>query len=594
MSTSTFLQLNSYTLVEFQYTSLATPEKQDFDFIKIVSADGTIQILNIDGAKNTTGNVRDLSAVKTLTGSYADLNKDITPNYTSAVNLVTTTINGSSTPYDKVLFHFLAGYNFEDIEGVILKIEAPERSGKLMTYASIVLTKSNVADLLDINAKPIWIRDRLYNRTFTVMIPATKIINDEYLSLAGNPNQNLSLASLFTSDGTGFQKASPLRITALDIESISTTTINSVDYKIYNTSKVKTISVKQIDEFGLLSAVINESTAGDYFEYYASWNGGFIEDYISQANQLHNNDYIVIHDLKIFEQVGNSYIKSAELTTIQESDFDKPMEYRPIIKNANKAFSFTIDYTLRLYNKADSTQILRLSSVSSYNAKKWGRKLAKLDIIGKPSSHKIYNKIVDGPTVKNIINNVQIKQVVRYIPSYIDKNQIVIGQSSTSVDGGIAYGQGDLSVHVTPFDNVYSFSVFEKDTTGNIAHTDLRTGDEFYMVFVDNSGNKLRIKRETSPSAGELSNGNLVFKIATVNSEKILLFNTREFYITSVTNNQETILYRGKYLRPDEQTPVLTGIPIANTTTVKKDATVIQPEPPISNKSIVSQINPIK
>ena len=86
----------------------------------------------------------------------------------------------------------------------------------------------------------------------------------------------------------------------------------------------------------------------------------------------------------------------------QDSDFDEPVLFRPIIKNANSAVSFSINYVLRLYNKADATQIIKNARLTSFDTQKYGRQMVQINLGVVPTVANVYNQI-NNDTGKQIV-----------------------------------------------------------------------------------------------------------------------------------------------------------------------------------------------
>ena len=85
-------------------------------------------------------------------------------------------------------------------------------------------------------------------------------------------------------------------------------------------------------------------------------------------------DNIIINDIDIYEQQSTNFIKTFSFTQIQSSGFDKPLEFRPLLKYADSDVSFSIDYTLRILNQNNGFQIVKKASTTSYNVKKSAEK----------------------------------------------------------------------------------------------------------------------------------------------------------------------------------------------------------------------------
>ena len=86
----------------------------------------------------------------------------------------------------------------------------------------------------------------------------------------------------------------------------------------------------------------------------------------------------------------------------QTQDFDEPILFRPIIKNANKAVSFSINYVLRLYNKADATQIIKNAKLTSFEPQVYGPNMIQVNLGVVPTVANVYNQI-NNDTGKQIV-----------------------------------------------------------------------------------------------------------------------------------------------------------------------------------------------
>lgn len=571
--TQRFVQATPEILIEYDYSNLISPDTMSVSFTRIVNslASGQVQLLNPDSAVDTTGNVQERSALQISAGKFADLDKDDIPTYLAYQenlgNITTSTVTGSNVPYDRVRIHLLSGYNFEDKDGVIIQIRATERSGKELVYASLAFLKDS--DFFEFNAKPIWLGDRFYDRYFDVKIPSTKLINDTFYSLEGNVLQSSSFVALITSNGLGFLRAQPLHISVTEIKSTDLLKVAGARYNIYNIGTTKTVALNQADEFSLFSAVVQPASNGkDYFEYFGSWNGGFIEDFILNANSLPGNNYIVLHEIRLYEQIGSLYTQTDLQQSIQEEDFDKPKRFRPTLLNADTAVSFTLEYTCRLYNKADASQIIRTASYTSLSPKDWGEELPQLKLLNAPEPYKIYNKVVDGPTIVNEAFVQSSAEVVpfttKYVPSFFDRFTVNLTQDTIMLDkdGQLVaekttdtkpvFGQGDCNIVINPFDNFLRFTILKVSGNDIPIPLDLGSSATYYLVFINDSEKKMRFPAFTDSVLGDPTKGDVLFKIPEADAEKVLTFTTKEFYIVSrFSDGTETMLYQGKFNTPE-------------------------------------------
>lgn len=578
-TTSRFAQLTDYCLVEYRYADPLAPEDYSYTFRRIVNSavDGQVQLMNrVDAADAVTRNVRERSAVQISNGVYADTDKDQLPNYLDYnADLAWTEITAPNCPYDTVVIHLLAGYNFEGIDGTMFKVTADERSGKEIVLCNVVFLKT--ADWFEYNPDPVLLGDKLYDRYIQVKIPSAKLNNDIYYSLEGNPTQSQTFIAKSTSNNMGLLRANPLKVSAIEIASTTVESVGGANYNLYSISSTKTVALNQSDEFALLGATIQESPGGDYYEYFATWGGGFIEDYIGATSGLPGYDYIVIHELTVREQIGSIFTKTAFFQSIQEENFDQPNLFRPIVLNGS-AVSFTIEYVMRLYNKANSEQVIRTGSVSSYNASRWGRDLTRISLLSEPESNKVYNKVVAGPTLPEttFLNNSlpvtvtgdQEAPPTKVIPAFFERTTITAQSDTIHLDGEgqIAqqasgdtqpvYGQGDATIAISPFDNYFKFTILKTDVSrGNApSPVDLGQNAAYYLVFIDNDGNKQRYLSVADEKLGDPQSGDLIFKVPGTDAVNILQFDDKQFWITSRFDetDAETSIYHGEFVAADE------------------------------------------
>lgn len=612
--TQRFVQLTPYILLEYGYTSPVTPDYFNYSFTRVVNnhMGGIVQLLNQDSAIDDTGNVRERSAVQVGSGTFVDTDKDQVPDWLtydqSLGNIATSVVAGPNVPYDTLKFHIVSGYNFEDMDGVIAQVFATERSGLQMQLANIVFLKN--ADYFEFDPRPIWLGDRFYDRFFELRIPSVKLINDIYYSLEGHPSQSSTFVAQITSNGLGFLRAAPLNISITTISSTTNQFVGGATYKNYSVGTTSTVALNQSDEFALLSAVIQPSPAGDYYEYFASWAGGFIEDFLLNANSLPGNNYIVLHEIRVFEQLGSSYNQTDSLQMIQEDGFDLPRKFRPILETADRDVSFTLEYTVRLYNKADSSQIIRTANYTSFNPKEWGLMIQPLKLLNESEPFVIYNKVVAGPVFQNeaFLNSVQPVQPfnTKYVPSFFDRATVNILHDTVILDKDgklttdrtanttLVYGQGDCNIIVNPFDNFFKFTILKVSGTTTPAPLDLGSTATYYLVFIDNQGNKVRFPSITDATLADPTKGDVLFKVPEANASTIVTFTTLEFFIVAkYTDGTETQIYQGVYNKPSD----IQNVKLTNATLQTAQSTAIETkinEITTKQDDLIAQTNAIK
>jgi hypothetical protein len=337
-------------------------------------------------------------------------------------------------------------------------------------------------------------------------------------------------------------------------------------YYVYSKSQ---ISLNRLDSFAQISAYIGESDAGDYIELYGKYKDGIIENYITNLNNSPDNDYIILHDLTLYEQIPSggtsSYIQTQSLQLAQTDEYDKPIKYRPIIVNSSTAISYKIEYVVRLFNRVDSSQIWKTASFISSNVSKYGRSLTKLNLGDNPIQTNIYNQIVS-KTV-NLIENVSDlkpingdKKYANYVTSFIEKTNINIsatsvysGQKDIMVSDNVEiFPQGLGKISLSPFDSFIKFVVYQEsknvNSSTNLSFIDLNGVGDLLLLFETNSGERVEVK-ELADGSYSKAKGEVIFKVPSNIARQVLGYTNKNFYISAKNdNNVESMIYSGSFL----------------------------------------------
>ncbi len=379
----------------------------------------------------------------------------------------------------------------------------------------------------------------------------------EFDILANTPAQASTLAAKISSDGNGFLKDAPVNISLYEI----TQSLLKNGYENYIAQSRNSLSVIPKDNFSSLSAVIQQNQFYNYLEFYPTWDGNFLEDFLNAEGKV-GNVYYVINEIEVKEQVGLSYITTYNFTSTQTQDFNAPSIFRPVLINPLTT-SFLVNYTMRLVNKGNQNQIIRRSSFSSFDVNKYGRENNVISLTTGAYSQKVYNKIVQAPNVISggVIPN-PATPIEKRIPVFYKDNNISITKetlvvdkngdliSETSVPGATQiFGQGKAKIVVDPFDNFYKFTVYNYKEGTSPEILDLGTSLSYFIVFLDSSGQSVRVENIKNKNAvSNPSAGQIAFKVVDTNSKKILGFISRDFYvITKTQDGTETKLYSGSW-----------------------------------------------
>ena len=591
--TSKFFSLAPYLLMEYRYGSQPDPEFHPVSFgaaavgfEKITNGylNGAVQILNRNEDAQITGNVKDKSSVQISQNTFVRLDIDRSVQYldyddklTNISNLPVSFETNLNVYYDTVRYHFLSGFDFGSRDGVIVQIQFSERNGKKSTVSQITYEKGDL-DISTPNPTPIYFNAGIYDHFVEVKIPSYSQITYEYDTQVNAATASQTVASKMSSDGAGFIRNQPFNITLFEIE--STQELNGFYY--YQTSVNSIATITPADEYSELAANVEENTDFDYFEYYPSWKGNFIEDFIYTESSL-GNIYYIIHDIELLEQVGLRRISTQKMQILQDKDFNAPYIYRPVVMSP-KATSFSINYSMRLVNKFDNVSILRVATLTSTEVDKYGPGIKKINLLNQPYPQKVYNKVVEPVVTKAYTLNVNpIERVItKYVPAFFERENINITEEDLTIDslGGltqsattdstVAFGQGKSKIVINPYDNYYKFRIFTKNEGKENTILDLGTNSDFYLVFEGGDSKTVRISSLSDSTFQNPNKGELVFRVVEADSKKIASFTERNFHIVSKTNNGiETSIYHGYWILPSERDqkpipePVVTPTPAA-------------------------------
>lgn len=591
MRKSRFISLTSYCVVEYMFDDLGSLDFYTDTFILFENEHLDIhQIVNDDGSYYTTKNIRDLTAVPISNNTYAYIDSEKIPNYIAYDPKISeTTLAGYNVVMDKVRFHFVAGFDFNDFRALILNVKNVENDTKNNLFASILLAPETIAELISFNPKPLFLGNALYDRYIDIFVPSIKNINEDYVT-APVPSSTFAAAITPNSLGgsTGFVYNGTIYIGLAECR-VRKTLFTDIgqSYETFEVSEYYEAPLSQSNEFDNVGAYVNESLAGDFIEFYMTFNSGFPSDMLAILNSRNPaDDWIIIHQLSVFEQVGTAFLNTSRLIFFQEDRFDEPNVFRPVLRNANEAVSMSIDYLARLTNRRNGEQIIREASFSMISPKKYGRNLITIPLLDKPQSQRIYNKIIRKnfeatklfiePKMLNDQNQTQSTTSVvtktEYIPIFFNNSNISVSNTSSlvkvsdSIDE-VVFGPGKLRFTVSPFDNLIKLRVYT--TNSSISSTtliplDLNVNSAKYRLVFETSNGKLAVDNTNNSNLENLSTGIIAFNVSKKDSETIIQSQSRAVYLVSVAQDgTETLIYNGEWRKPIEQADVDAAIALA-------------------------------
>jgi len=392
MESSRFIQISEQILIEYVYTSQATPTTFNtatypIELMRDTNTKGTY-FFNTDTVSAVMGNYRDISAVSNNTArtQYVSLDTDIgvpyndfSPALTDSANLLQTFTPELDVAYDKIRIHFISGFSFEGFDGIVFESLAPRRDGVMLNLSSINFSK---LDTPTFNPDPLLIADKLYATFIEWRVPSLYYMNNLFTASDAN-----GVAYKLT-EGQGFLGTPAITLKASGI--FQTITENA--YSFYEMQEINSVSILNRDIYDNLYAEVKQSDGGDYFELSGQVTGSTFSNFIAQLNSSGGN-YVVFHEISVTEQIGQVFSQTSFQVISQDSLYDEPVLFRPIIKNANSAVSFSIAYVLRLYNRADATQIIKNAKLTSFDTQKYGPQMIQINLGVVPTVANVYNQI---------------------------------------------------------------------------------------------------------------------------------------------------------------------------------------------------------
>ena len=174
---SRFISLSSYCVVEYIFEPLGSLNFLTEDFTLLTNSTSDVnQIFNPDGSLSATKNIRDISVVPIGNNKFAYTDSEKLPNYIDYdSNITETSITGYNVVCDKVKFHFIAGFDIDGFEGLILSVINQQNNGKNNIFANILLSPETIDDLITFNAKPMFLSNATYDRYVEIKVPSIRI-----------------------------------------------------------------------------------------------------------------------------------------------------------------------------------------------------------------------------------------------------------------------------------------------------------------------------------------------------------------------------------------------------------------------------------
>jgi hypothetical protein len=567
-TTSSYIQISEYALIEYIYNSDIIPTTKARPLRLYNNYSLEYYYVNNAQSIGITQNVLDNTATRLgregTKWAYMDIDP-VAPVITIDNNFSLTDLTSSlitNIQYDKVKLHLLSGFDFPGLDGIILQIRWNEWNengigGRNFNAASQVYIKGE--ERIEFNLNPLFVGDRLYDKYIEFLVPSLSEANFDFWNSPTAPN---TLGYNYTFNNIGFSQTSQITAQLFEIN----TTLPERGNRYFITGESYTATFNPEDVYSYISANVQENDENDYIEYYPTWNGQFIEDYIPILNS-NGGDWVVVNQIEVNEQIGTLFVNTYSLTSLQDTNLNQPAIFRPVIRNAAFAIAFNIVYTMRLMNRVNGQEIIRQATYTSFNPKKYGEKLNKINVLEGYRPVKVYNKIVK-LTEDNLTESVQyigsptvMTQTV-FVNSYYDFNMISVDSTTSTSDklGGTIWGQGDNTIFITKFDNYVKFKIFTKsaDKKQNVSLDLNATGMDIKLAFIYDDQSKIYIDPLLDQTAADPGAGEILFRIDDSISTRLLAGKTREYYIVNKNSNgDEVLMYGGGFADQKDRPKIL-------------------------------------
>jgi hypothetical protein len=538
---SKYISINDYILLEYEFNkSEDSTDLTGVDSILANTVLGSKQYFN-QGSQGILNNDLDLNSEPTEANRSAwYINSDDTSTYWSYFDS-SILIPETSFIFDTVKVHVVSGYNFDDIPGFLLQIQAETSTGDLVDLSNFTWINQVLGDdVVKFSTNALYLANRFYDKYIELKVPSVQYIGGR----------------------TDVSTAQVLEIKTLSDVFFTYSTIPEIDGNTYVVSEKISLQLPVTSQADNFNAFIAESTGGDFIEFYATWNNLIIGEYMGDiesgriplytSNDPNDNyeefsdtygtgaqKWVVMHELYVYEHIPGNTLLTQQYVFTQENNFIQPNYFRPVIKNADIASSYSIQYICRLTNRMDGSQIIRKASFSSYDPKKYGRYFDRLNV-DNYIPYKVFNRIEgEASTTIQITDSGKRK----FVKVYFDSTQVLLDMNNEV----LPQGTGPLFLKKGDGTYKFSFDRLDQNAGGEKVNVDLSGAFNYALLFILDNDSKI----EVSPTFSTNMNttlGELEFKIMEAQTLQLLkqTNNTYSIIIKNPDGSQYTF-YEGAY-----------------------------------------------
>ena len=453
--------------------------------------------------------------------------------------------------YDTIRLHLRTGFSFaaRGKEGFMFQVKVKRESGVYNYFTSIVYLNHSNFEISNPNS--FVLGDTSYSKYIQIKVPSLIHFDDT--------TKNEDFHDAFFGSG----QDSILNSTNYEISlKLIDTLTEEANIEYINVEDTIDVTVSREDEYLDIAANVEEVEDMDYFQVYGTKDGsrqGF-ENYINGRIQTSSDDIIIFHDIEVSEQIGLDFLDTSSMTFTQTANYEAPIPFRPIIFNSSIASSFYIRHTMRIYNETDNTQIIKVATMTSYNTKKYGTRMEKINLRNVDPTV-IYNKLPN-TTVNRELNQFvnSIRPSVgetKYVPVALDTYGILASATnvttdlteSEELDNIKFFEEGEAIIKLSKVsDNFVKFNIAQPD--GDDKKAVSLVSAENVMLIIKSGATEKTIAHDPSFPNIDLGLGEVFFKIPKATAVRFDKKDTNrfedKFYINIKNGETESLLYHGK------------------------------------------------
>lgn len=475
-----------------------------------------------------------------------------TQDWAGSTSISNEIIASNLVNYDTIRLHLKTGFSFSDrgYEGFLFQVKAKRNSGVYNYFTSLAYLNYSNYEIQ--NPIPFVLGGVAFSKFIEVKVP----------SLVDMYNNALNLdfeEAFFGPQGTqaAVNPSSNYEIVFKLIDKVYE--VNNVKY--VDAAEILLVTLAQEDEYQDISAVIEEAADGDYFKIYGLKDGSIdnFAKYVNLRHQTSGDDITVFHDIEVLEQSGNTFNQTSNITYAQVDNLDKPILFRPIIQSANIANSFLINYTLRIYNETDNTQIVKQASLIYKKPNKYAKRMIQLNNV--LATTKVYNKIastVANTSITNFVNSIRPSiGETKYVPVAVNTTNINVSSTNVQLDGANVtaldnmtyYGMGQGFITLSKVsDNFIKFRIAQLDAD-TLKEVSLVNAEQIELIMKSGAIEQVIYADPTFPNV-DMGKGEVLFKIdkaiATRFDQPDANMTSDVFYINIKNGSTSSMLYHGK------------------------------------------------